>query len=95
MTKVTSKLQVTIPRVVATQIGIKPGDDLDWTVAGDTVRVTPSNRRRRRFSVEDRLKLFDAATARQRARGRRGRSDLRADGRGWSREELYERGRAS
>lgn len=95
MAKVTSKLQVTIPKAIATQIGIKPGDELDWAVAGDIVRVIPSRQLRRRLSVEARLKLFDQATARQRARDRRGRTSRKADGRGWSREELYERGRAS
>jgi AbrB family looped-hinge helix DNA binding protein len=95
MAKVTSKLQVTIPKAVATQIGIKPGDEFDWTVAGDIVRLTPSRQLRRRLSVADRLKLFDQATARQRARNRRGSPSRNTDGRGWSREELYERGRAS
>jgi len=48
-------------------------------------------------SVEARLRLFDQATARQRRReARRGRKSPAKSGTGcgWTREELYERGRA-
>lgn len=94
MAKVTSKLQVTIPKVIAEKLGIKPGDDLDWQVAGDTMRVTPANRTRHRLPVELRLKLFDRATARQRARNSELAKQKPAEDRGWKREDLYERGRA-
>ena len=40
----TSKLQVTIPKVIADQYGIHPGDDIAWIAAGDAVRVVPSGR---------------------------------------------------
>ena len=39
-----------------------------------------------------RLKLFDAATKRQRVR-QAARSAWRVDARGWNRDELYQRGR--
>ena len=42
MSKVTSKLQVTVPKVIAEQYGIRPGDDIDWVSAGDSIRVIPS-----------------------------------------------------
>jgi AbrB family looped-hinge helix DNA binding protein len=94
MARITSKLQVTIPKAIADKLGIKPGDDLDWQVAGDTMRVTPASRTRHRLPVELRLKLFDQATTRQRARNSRlARKKPSAD-RGWKREDLYERGRA-
>ncbi|MBI4305831.1 MAG: AbrB/MazE/SpoVT family DNA-binding domain-containing protein [Chloroflexi bacterium] len=46
----TSKLQVTIPRAVARQVGIKPGDQLEWTGLLTTIakvgRFIPSTRSR-------------------------------------------------
>jgi AbrB family looped-hinge helix DNA binding protein len=93
MAKITSKLQVTIPKAVAEKLGIKPGDELDWQVAGDTMRVTPVSRTRHRLPAELRLKLFDQATARQRARNSKVAAVKSTAVRGWKREDLYERGR--
>jgi hypothetical protein len=47
------------------------------------------------LTVEGRLAMFDAATRRQAARDKRQRAQLKkpAD-RGWTREDLYDRGRA-
>jgi AbrB family looped-hinge helix DNA binding protein len=92
--KVTSKLQVTVPKAIADRYGIRPGDEIEWVPAGDSIRVIPAGRSPQRDDLGLRLKLFDAATERQRARqsARTGRS--RARGRGWTREELYQRGRA-
>lgn len=90
MAKVTSKLQVTVPRALADRYHIEPGDEIAWEAAGDAIRVVPS--RRRRVDPASRLKLFDQATARQRER-ERGVRVARASERGWSREDLYERGR--
>ena len=93
MAKVTSKLQVTLPKALAVQLGIRPGDDVDWTVSGHSLHVTPSRDRRQILDLETRLRLFQQATHRQRGRQREGRV-TQADGdRGWSREDLYERGR--
>jgi len=41
-----------------------------------------------------RLRLFDQATERQRRRNRSFGSKAAPSGRGWTREELYDRGRA-
>jgi len=46
------------------------------------------------MDVETRLRLFDAATERQRLRQSTGRKLRAAADRGWRREDLYERGRA-
>jgi AbrB family looped-hinge helix DNA binding protein len=46
MARVTSKLQVTIPKVVAEQFGIRPGDEVDWVPAGEAVRVVPAKNKR-------------------------------------------------
>ena len=43
MAKVTSKLQVTLPKQLAQQYGIEPGIDIEWQAAGDVIRVLPSS----------------------------------------------------
>ena len=68
MSKVTSKLQVTIPKVVAERYGIHPGDEIHWEPAGEVIRVVPPRLPSPRLSLEERLRLFDEATERQRAR---------------------------
>jgi AbrB family looped-hinge helix DNA binding protein len=91
--KITSKLQVTVPKALADRYGIRPGDEVDWEAAGDAIRVVPARRRPLRGSVEQRLALFDRAEQRQRRRERsRGRARA-ARKRGWRREDLYRRGR--
>jgi bifunctional DNA-binding transcriptional regulator/antitoxin component of YhaV-PrlF toxin-antitoxin module len=89
--KVTSKLQVTLPKALADRYHIEPGDEIAWEAAGDVIRIVPPGRGPAR-DLAARLKTFDQATARQRLRERT--SSLgRASGRGWTREELYDRGR--
>ena len=93
MAKVTSKLQVTVPKALAAQLGIRPGDDVDWTVSGNSLHVTPSKDRRQCLDLETRLSLFRQATDRQRHRQRDARVTPTDVDRGWSREDLYDRGR--
>ena len=69
MAKVTSKLQVTVPKAVADRFGIRPGDDIEWIVDGTGIRVVRETDRRP-LPVADRLKVFDEATTRQQARNR-------------------------
>ena len=94
MAKVTSKLQVTVPKAVADRFGIRPGDEIAWVVDGDAIRVHRVDEHRP-LSVEERLAIFDDATRRQ---GQRNRAWRRTHGgraprdRGWTREELYTRG---
>ena len=94
MSRVTSKLQVTVPRAIAQRYGIRPGDEIRFEESGEVIRVVPDNARAQAegLDIEARLRLFDAATARQRAR-ESGRPARRADTRGWTREQLYEHGR--
>lgn len=89
MSKVTSKLQVTVPKALAERFHIEPGDEIKWEAAGETIRVVPA--RTRRTDARSRLDLFDKATARQAAR--RGSAEARPANRGWTREDLYTRGR--
>jgi AbrB family looped-hinge helix DNA binding protein len=92
VSKVTAKLQVTVPKAIADQYRIKPGDDIVWLAAGESIRVVPARAAAPQRSAASRLRLFDEATRRQAARNR---GIAQATGaRGWSREELYERGRS-
>jgi len=92
--KVTSKLQVTIPKVIAGEYGIEPGDEIEFQAAGDVIRVLPPRRRHgARLSLDERLRLFDRSTARQEEREKRmPRRAESPDERGWRREDLYARG---
>lgn len=93
MGKVTSKLQVTVPKALAKRYGIRPGDEIEWQEAGDAIRVVAAARPRGDNGRAERLRSFDQATLRQRRRqqGTRRRSTPKT--RGWKREDLYERGR--
>jgi bifunctional DNA-binding transcriptional regulator/antitoxin component of YhaV-PrlF toxin-antitoxin module len=93
MAKVTSKLQVTLPKALAERHAIRPGDEITWESAGDIIRVipggaaTPPDRKAR-------SRFFDQASQRQRRRNRALKGSRNGQSRGWKREELYERGRA-
>jgi AbrB family looped-hinge helix DNA binding protein len=95
MAKVTSKFQVSIPRSFADQLRLKPGDEIEWRVTGKELRISPT-KTVAPLPLERRLDLFDAATKRQSVRNRKaalkGNSSA---GRGWKREDLYDRGRHS
>ena len=93
MAKVTSKLQVTIPKAIAEQHGIKPGDEIEFQSAGDLIRIIPpGGRGRARLSLEERLRLFDEATGRQRDREKRMKLPAQEPTeRDWKREDLYDR----
>jgi bifunctional DNA-binding transcriptional regulator/antitoxin component of YhaV-PrlF toxin-antitoxin module len=99
MAKVTSKLQLTLPKAIADQYKIRPGDDLEWLPAGEAIRVIKRDAAAAAepATVKERLQLFDQATARQRKRQaefgkKRLAATSRSQIRGWTREELYERG---
>jgi AbrB family looped-hinge helix DNA binding protein len=95
MSKVTSKLQVTLPKALADQFDIRPGDEIDWEPAGDAIRVVPAGVVPADVDREQRLRVFDAATRRQAERQAGARPRRKAGGdRGWTREELYRRGGA-
>lgn len=107
MSKVTSKLQVTLPKAIADRYGVAPGADLVFEPAGDSIRVLVAREpglASAGVSLDDRRALFEAATRRQAVRNRRHaqatnlskRKATAAVGsgeRGWTREELYDRDR--
>ena len=92
MAKITSKYQVSIPKTLAEQLAIKPGDDIQWRITGEELRIAPARQRLHRLSVEQRLERFDDATRRQNVRNRKRPASTSTD-RGWKREDLYDRGR--
>ena len=87
MNKVTSKYRVSIPKALAEKIGIRVGDELEWEYAAGTLRLRTAAIPRAGFPVPERLRLFDAATARQTERERVRRLP-RGKGRGWTREAM-------
>ena len=90
MSKVTSKYQVSIPRLLAEKVGIRVGDELEWEEAAGTLRARAAALPKAGFSVSERLRLFDAATVRQQKRAHARRLQ-HGNGRGWTREDLYRR----
>jgi AbrB family looped-hinge helix DNA binding protein len=92
MSKVTSKYQVTVPKAIAEQYDIRPGDEIDWVPAGDVIRVIPPGRAiSLTADPESRLRWFDQATERHRRRPFKRPAKQPRD-RGWTREDLYKRG---
>jgi AbrB family looped-hinge helix DNA binding protein len=106
MSKVTSKLQVTIPKRIAEQFSIRPGDEIDFVATAEGLRIVTAERPDAgalsvaerpdagALSVAERLRLFEEGNERQ--RGRQARMKLPANPpteRGWTREELYSRGK--
>jgi AbrB family looped-hinge helix DNA binding protein len=92
MSRVTSKLQVTIPKAIAERYGIEPGEEIDWLPAGEAIRVVPRTDHLRAPDTGRRLDLFDRATERQRVRDRSTADRNTIGDRGWRREDLYDRG---
>ncbi|MGA2341970.1 MAG: AbrB/MazE/SpoVT family DNA-binding domain-containing protein [Steroidobacteraceae bacterium] len=95
MSKVTGKFQITLPKRVVEAHGIKVGDDLEIVSEATHIALLPANRQKVGVGEPaERLGYFDRATERQK---KRERSCGLAPGksRGWSREELYSRGRSS
>jgi AbrB family looped-hinge helix DNA binding protein len=85
VSKITSEYQVSIPKELADQLGVGPGDEVEWEVAGDEFRVRPA-RKQRPLSVEERLRRFDETT--------KWIADYQKDrrltgSRDWTREDLY------
>ena len=93
MAKVTSKLRITIPKRIAEQFSIKPGDEIEFVATAEGLRVVTAARPdASTLSVAERLRLFDEGNERQRRRQARMElpDDPSAD-RGWTRDELYTR----
>lgn len=90
----TSKLQLTLPKRIAEQHGVAPGDEVEFRSAGDVIQIVPAKTRRSTLlSVKERLRLFDETTSRQQQRQAELRLPEGSPGkRDWRREDLYDRG---
>ena len=89
MSKVTSKLQVTIPKAIAEKYRIRPGDEVRWEVREPGPMMVPEVSVRPRLSPEERVALFDEVTRRIREiQGKKKWPRLKK--RDWTRADLYE-----
>ena len=96
----TSKLQLTVPKAIADQYGIRPGDELEWIPAGESIRVELVRRKAKagqQLTAEERVALFDAnmkwldeLQAKQLKKAKAKGTRLTRENRGWTREELYD-----
>ena len=96
----TSKLQLTVPKKIADQYGIRPGDELEWIPAGEGIRVELARLKAksgRELSAEERVALFDASMKRidelqanELQESQAAGTSITRENRGWTREELYE-----
>jgi AbrB family looped-hinge helix DNA binding protein len=93
MAKVTGKLQITLPKALAERTGIRVGDELELRTVGPSIQIDRRTRVDRSQQRRARLAHFDEATARQRTRECRVKTRPPRS-RGWTREQLYVRGRA-
>ncbi len=91
MAKITSKLQITIPKKIAQKYKLQPGGEIEWQAAGDVIRILPSSNPVE-IDIKERLNLFDAASKRQLDRQSGYSAQAEPPDRGWTREELYNRG---
>lgn len=101
MPKVTSKLQLTVPKKIADH-GIRPGDELDWIPVGESIRVELVRLRGKakagqELTTDEKLALFDANTkwldelqTDQLKEAKAKCTRTTPENRGWTREELYE-----
>ncbi len=102
MAKVTSKLQLTLPKKIAEAHGISPGDQIEFESAGDVIRIYRREAdvmdvNKASLSQAERLRLFEEATKRQRARERTlsiSKDQSEVADREWTREALYDRVRS-
>ena len=93
MTRVTGKFQITLPKRLVDAYGIRVGDEVELVAAGEAIRIVLANAVRSGLPIEERLRLFDEATQRTKKRAKEKKLPSATD-RGWSRDELYDHGRA-
>lgn len=100
MGKVTSKLQLTVPKAIADRYGIRPGDELEWMPEGGSIRIElggGGSTLAQQLTTKEKLELFDRGSerlnqAQKEQRKQAARPETEVKGRGWKREDLYNRG---
>ncbi|MFY9989118.1 MAG: AbrB/MazE/SpoVT family DNA-binding domain-containing protein [Chthoniobacterales bacterium] len=93
MSKVTSKLQVTLPKVIAAAHNIRPGSEIHFESGIDCIRIVVGGTRSE-LPINEKLRLLTEAKTRQRERNKQHRAPSKPARRGWKREDLYHRGAA-
>ncbi len=93
MSKVTSKLQLTLPKAIAVQHGIKPGDSLEWASAAGEIRIVPKKAKRSALNPKQRVRIWSDVMRRvdQSAKRNSLKPARPGEKRGWTREDLYTR----
>ena len=94
MTRVTGKFQITLPKRLVDAFGIRVGDEVELVPAGEAISIVPAHAQRSSLSPQERLRLFDEATRRTKHSAKSKKLPTAKD-RGWTREDLYIRGRSS
>ena len=95
MSKVSSKYQITLPRELARSHHISPGEEVVFEEAGSALYLRREGKgtHAAKVSACERVHTFDQASQRQEERNRAySGSTQSSDGRGWTRDELYQRG---
>lgn len=92
MTRVTGKFQITLPKRLVQAYGIAVGDEVELVAAGESIAIIPARSIRPELSTQERLRLFDETSRWLDARQWPVTYGPEED-RGWTREELYTRGR--
>lgn len=94
MAKVTEKLRITLPKAIATQLGVGSGTELVVDVAGEVTRLRPIRAGERSRDRAALVQDFDSSTERQNQRDailRERAGDLfEGSNRRWRRAELNE-----
>ena len=91
MSRVTSKLQVTLPKAIADSHNIRPGSEIQFESGIDCIRIVVG-KSRIELPLEEKLRLLSEARKRQQLRNKNFRRPTKAAQRGWRRDDLYERG---
>ena len=91
MAKVTSKLQLTLPKAMADAHSVRPGSEVRFESAVDCIRLV-IGKGRHGLPREEKLRLMGESRERQKARNARWKGGETLHDRGWKREEIYGRG---
>jgi bifunctional DNA-binding transcriptional regulator/antitoxin component of YhaV-PrlF toxin-antitoxin module len=91
MAKVTSKLQITVPKAVADAHALRTGSEVQFESAVDCIRLVVG-KPRSGLSKDEKLRLLRESGERQKARNARWNGLETPHSRGWKREDVYERG---
>ena len=73
MSKVTSKLQVTLPKVIAAAHNIRPGSEIHFESGIDCIRIVVGGTRSE-LPINEKLRLLTEANTRQRERNKQHRA---------------------